>query len=45
MMQRIQLLFPKPLMDRIAKAKKLTGLSLSEMARAAMSAYLTGLGV
>jgi metal-responsive CopG/Arc/MetJ family transcriptional regulator len=43
-MERIQLLLPKQLRDRLTKAIEETGLSASEIIRTALSAYLKGLG-
>jgi hypothetical protein len=44
-MKRTALLFPQPMLDRLKAAAGKTGLSVSEMIRAAVESYLKGLGV
>lgn len=44
-MKRTNFYFPEQLLFRLKTAKRTTGLSVSEMIRAAIEAYLKGLGV
>lgn len=44
-MKRTNFYFPEPLLKRLKAAKKLKGMSVSEIIRAAIEVYLTEMGL